>query len=165
MRAIKTRIMMLSMIVLITGLSAGLVQGQIVTSPQDNPQGPARKGIAQTNPGFNMFRGLDLTEEQRQQIVALYKQSRVDSKTYRHQLLPLHQQMMALKGSPSFDEAAVRAIATQEAQINIELNVIRARTESASYNVLTAEQKAKLEEFRKNRRGPGKGMMPRRLPG
>ena len=87
---------MLSMIVLITGLSAGLVQGQIVTSPQDNPQGPARKGIAQTNPGFVRFRGLDLTEEQKQQIVTLYKQSRVDSKTYRQQLLPLRQQMMAL---------------------------------------------------------------------
>jgi Spy/CpxP family protein refolding chaperone len=54
-----------------------------------------------------------------------------------------HKQMRTLEESPTFDEAAVRSLASQQAQAITELIVAKARTKSEMFAILTPEQKAK----------------------
>ncbi len=67
--------------------------------------------------------------------------------------------MRAAVEAKTFDEAAVRALIAKETQIMTELQVIRTRTENATYNLLTAEQKTKLTELHSHH-GPPRGGQP-----
>jgi Spy/CpxP family protein refolding chaperone len=58
-----------------------------------------------------------------------------------------HQAMKALEASGPFDEAKTRALATQNAQTMIELQVAHARMKSEIMQILTADQKAKLAQI------------------
>ena len=55
--------------------------------------------------------------------------------------------MQALEASGPFDEAKTRALATQNSQTMIELQVEHARIKSEMMQILTADQKAKLAQF------------------
>jgi len=55
--------------------------------------------------------------------------------------------MRALEASGPFDEAKTRALATQNAQTMIELQVQHARIKSEMVQILTADQKVKLTEI------------------
>jgi protein CpxP len=103
-------------------------------------------------PGFldhRLARILDLTDAQKEQIATLREQARAASETYRDQLPALHEQQRALTEAATFNEASFRALAGQIAPIHLEILVINTRTESATYNLLTADQKARLAEVRK----------------
>ena len=58
-----------------------------------------------------------------------------------------HQQLQQLVMSGSFDEAKVRALASQQTQNMTELTVQRARIASELYQVLTPDQKTKLADL------------------
>jgi Spy/CpxP family protein refolding chaperone len=62
-----------------------------------------------------------------------------------------HSAMSALEASGSFDEAKTRALATQNAQTMIELQVQHARIKSEMMQVLTPDQKAKLAQIEADR--------------
>jgi len=62
-----------------------------------------------------------------------------------------HSDMRALEASGPFDEAKTRALATQNAQTMIELQVQRARIKAEMMQVLTADQKAKFAQFEAKR--------------
>lgn len=103
-------------------------------------------------PGFldhRLARILDLTDAQKEQIATLREQAWAASETYRDQLPALHEQQRALTEAATFNEASFRALAGQIAPIHLEILVINTRTESATYNLLTADQKARLAEVRK----------------
>jgi Spy/CpxP family protein refolding chaperone len=59
------------------------------------------------------------------------------------QLADGHKQMRALEENAMFNEAAVRAAATQQAQTITELIVTKARIKSELFAILTTDQKAK----------------------
>ena len=59
--------------------------------------------------------------------------------------------MKALEASGPFDEAKTRALATQNAQTMVELQVEHARIKSQIMQILTADQKAKLAQIEANR--------------
>lgn len=101
-----------------------------------------------------MFRQLNLTDAQKQQIKTLREKQRTDSESYHDQLEGIREQMHPLVDAATFDEAAVRALLAKEAQLETELKLIRIRTDNAVFNVLTAEQKAKLDELRRNHMPP-----------
>ncbi len=62
-----------------------------------------------------------------------------------------HSAMNALEASGPFDEAKTRALATQNSQTMIELQVEHARIKSEIMQILTADQKAKLAQLEANR--------------
>lgn len=101
---------------------------------------------------------LNLTEAQKTQIKTIREQAEAAAKPYHDQLEPLHEQEAKLTHAATFDEAAVRALAVKVAQLETELHVIHARAENAIFNLLTPEQKVKLEELHKmmEERGPGR---------
>lgn len=118
---------------------------------QPGPGGPGGPG------GDRVFERLNLTDAQKQKIETLREQQRNESETHHEQLQGLREQMRAIVEASSFDEAAARTLLAKEAQAMTELNLIRLRTDNAIHNVLTAEQKAKLDELRRNQRGTGYG--------
>lgn len=106
------------------------------------------------------FAHLDLSDTQKEQLKALHEKARTDAEAYQGQLKPIRESLQAAVEAKAFDEAAVRALIAKEAQIMTELNVIRTRTENASYNLLTAEQKTKLAELREHHGPPRDGHPP-----
>lgn len=120
------------------------------------PQGPPRGPGGPQGPGGEerLFRELNLTDAQKEQIKTLREKQHTDAETYHEQLRQTREQMRAAIESATFDEAAVRALAVKEGQAVTELSVIGARTEAAIYQVLTAEQRAKLATMREQRRPP-----------
>lgn len=147
-------------------IALGLVFGAVgLTVAQDQFRGQRRHfdGPGFGGPRGGGFRGLDLSDSQKEQLKAIHQKAFESTKTYREQLRAIHQEMKTATANGVFNEAAVRAIAAKAAQVEVELHVINVRTRTEAYNILTPEQKAKMAEFeakraerRQNRRGPGK---------
>ncbi len=71
-----------------------------------------------------------------------------------------HEQLEAATANGRFDEGQVRAIAAQQGQAHADMVVEHERCKAKVYSVLTAEQRARLEELHRHhgpfkRRGPG----------
>jgi protein CpxP len=96
--------------------------------------------------GGRMFRHLDLSDAQRTQIKQIWTKEMPTIKPLFKQEMQSHEAMKQLIQSGTFDEAKAQEIATQGAQIHAQLEVQHARIASEAYQVLTAEQKAKLAQ-------------------
>src|SRR5689334_20820456 len=90
-----------------------------------------------------MTKDLDLTDAQQAQVKDLLDKQKTSMKPLFQQLGQGHQQMMQLVQSGNFDETKARQIATQQAQIRIEMDVQMARTGSQIFQLLTPDQKTK----------------------
>ena len=66
-------------------------------------------------------------------------------------------QIDAATANGQFDEAVVRSLASQQAQLQADQMVDHLRIHSKLYSLLTAEQKAKADELMKQHGGPGHG--------
>lgn len=101
---------------------------------------------------------LDLTSAQQDQIKAIWAKEKTAVQPLMQQMKQYHSQMQQLTANGAFDEAKVRALATQQAQVQVEMAVQHARIKSEMVQVLTADQKTKLANFeakRAARRGQG----------
>jgi len=122
--------------------------------PGGGPRGP--HGPHAGNLVEHLSRALDLTDAQKAQVKQIEDALRENTKS-------LHEQVAKPGGGPldgfkdGFDEAAVRSAAQARAAVHVELEVAHARAMSQIYSLLTAEQKAKLAELRKQfeQRRPG----------
>lgn len=145
----------LFMTALFVGLfSFGAAQAQGPAGAGQRP--PAGPGGGQGGPE-QFARLLGLTDAQKAQIKTIHEQAETASKPYHEQLEPLHEQMRTLTHAATFDEAAARALLTKMSQLETELHLIHARTENAIYNLLTPEQKARLDELHKMMEGREQG--------
>jgi periplasmic protein CpxP/Spy len=103
-----------------------------------------RAGMGHELPFFALH---DLTDAQRTQIKQIFQSSRTATKPLMLQEHQSHQAMMQLITGGSFEEAKAQAIASQEAQTHVQLEVEHAKVVSQAYQVLTAEQKTELNEI------------------
>jgi protein CpxP len=92
-------------------------------------------------------RKLDLTDAQRAQVKDIMTKEKPTIQPMILQMAQGHQQLQQLVMSGAFDEAKVRALATQQTQNMTELTVQRARIASELYQVLTPDQKTKLTDL------------------
>jgi protein CpxP len=99
----------------------------------------------------HMFNRLDLTSAQHDQVKAIWAKEKPTLQPLMQQMRQNHSAMIALEASGSFDEAKTRALATQNAQTMIELQVQHARIKSEMMQVLTPDQKAKLAQIEADR--------------
>ena len=103
---------------------------------------------------------LNLSDAQMQQARALHEQARTDSEKYFEQLESADEQLKAVVQAASFNEEQARQLLADKAKALTELEMIRLRTDSAVYNLLTAEQKTSLAQLEQelpdfHRRGHG----------
>jgi periplasmic protein CpxP/Spy len=93
---------------------------------------------------------LNLSDAQQAQIKATLQKEHGTIKPLMQQL---HQTEAQLKQFElgAYDEAKVRALASQQAQTQIELTVQKTRIHSELFQLLTPDQQTKMKEFEANR--------------
>jgi len=95
----------------------------------------------------HMLRQLDLTVDQKAQVKAIWEKEKPTMQPLMQQMRQNHESMKALEAGGTFDEAKTRALATQNSQTMVELQVEHARIKSEIMQILTPEQKAKMEQI------------------
>lgn len=108
---------------------------------------------------------LSLTDEQKKQIQTLQENARAASKVYFEKLQVVQEKIKDTTEGEAFDEAEARRLLKTRGEIQIELEIIRLKTDSAVYNLLTAEQIARLDLMKQQRPSrdefpPRDGMRP-----
>ena len=117
----------------------------------------AAAAIAQGPHGFgsdgdfhHMLRQLDLTSDQHAQVKAIFEKEKPTLEPLMQQMHQNHAAMSALEAAGPFDEVKTRALATQNSQTMIELEVEHSRIKSEVMQILTPEQKTKLAQIEAN---------------
>lgn len=90
---------------------------------------------------------LDLTDAQQTQVKQILAKDKPTLAPLVQQMVQGHQQMRQLIESGAFDESKARTLASQQTQTMTELAVQKARMQSDLYQILTADQKTKLDQF------------------
>ena len=113
-------------------------------------QGP--HGFGGPGGGFHrMLKQLDLTSDQHSQVKAIFEKEKPTLQPLMQQMHQNHEAMKALEASGPFDEAKTTALATQNSQTMIQLQVEHARIKSEIMQILTPDQKTKLAQIEANR--------------
>ena len=73
--------------------------------------------------GGRMFKALDLTDAQKEQMKAIKQASRENTKSLREQMKTNRQQLQQLTENGQFDEGSVSAIAQQQGQLHAQMIV------------------------------------------
>jgi periplasmic protein CpxP/Spy len=117
----------------------------------------AAAAIAQGPHGFgsdgdfhHMLRQLDLTSDQHAQVKAIFEKEKPTLEPLMQQMHQNHAAMSALEAAGPFDEVKTRALATQNSQTMVELEVEHSRIKSEVMQILTPEQKTKLAQIEAN---------------
>jgi len=97
--------------------------------------------------GPRMMDMLDLSDAQQTQIKQIYQSGKASLKPLWSQERESRLAMIKLVTSGAFDPAKATAIATQESQVRAQLEVEHAKLAAQAYEVLTTDQKTKLNEF------------------
>jgi Spy/CpxP family protein refolding chaperone len=141
----------------VLAVGALLLMAIVGFSQHGGPQGPPPPGRGfhggPGGPGADLLghlsRELNLTDEQKAQIKKIADSAEESTKALREQMRSLHESQPDPLSGGTFDEAAVRAAAQARANVQVELEVAHARVMSQVLAVLTPEQKAQLNERRK----------------
>lgn len=100
---------------------------------------------------LSMFRGLSLSEQQKQDIKALFKQVKQDNSIYRADVQLSLQEMQYVMEAPQWDQGAASQLISQHAVKMTQAKLNMAKTKHAAYQLLSSEQKALLEEKQANK--------------
>lgn len=108
---------------------------------------------------------LDLTDTQQAQVKAILAKEKPTFLPLVQQVEQGRRQLRQITQSGNFDEAQARALVASQSQNITELIVQKARVEAELFQVLTPEQKTKLNEFMdKRERRSMKHMQPQSQP-
>ena len=115
----------------------------------------------------HMSRELNLTDEQKQQVKAIMESVESSAQGIHAKLEETHKQLEAATANGQFDEAQVRTLANQQAQLEADMMVEHLRAKAKVFAILTPEQRVKAEEMHQRmgphrREGPPDG--PRQPP-
>jgi periplasmic protein CpxP/Spy len=147
-------------------LAGSIVFAQTTTPDQSNPQGTRterrsggkhkghRWGGMRRGGGF--FRQLNLTEDQKAKMKQIRQSFAEENKPLREQLRAKRQELRQASEGGTFNEALATQKLTEMASLQAKLMGERQRLHQEMLSVLTAEQKAQLEQSKaqfKTRRG------------
>lgn len=151
----KKRLMLTTLLTLI--LTAGVALGTAFAAPG----GGRAPGHGRDGDRFlqRMAVVLNLSADQQSRIETILASERQATEPLREALRASRDQLRALTQATTFDEGAVRELASSQAQTRTELIVAHARARNQIHNLLTPEQQAQAERLRAlggkhGRRGP-----------
>lgn len=90
---------------------------------------------------------LNLTDDQKVQVKQIFETEKATIKPLMRQEMASRQQMIEIVTSGAFDQGKASAIATQESQTHIQLEVEHAKIASQIYGLLSSDQKAKVAQI------------------
>jgi len=105
----------------------------------------------------HMSQVLGLTDAQKTQAKAIFEAQRPIEEERHTKLEAIHKQIEDATANGQFDEAVVRPLAQQEAQLHADEMIDHMRLHSKLFSLLNDEQKAKAAEMMKQHGGPGRG--------
>ena len=105
----------------------------------------------------HISQALSLTDAQKEQVKAAFEAQRPIEEQRHAKLDEIRKQIDAATANGQFDEAVVRPLASQQAQLQADEMVDHLRIHSKLYSLLTPEQKVKADEMMKQHGGPGRG--------
>ncbi len=117
--------------------------------------GRGGKGGGHGGMGPNMFQQLNLTAQQKQQLEQLHAQFAESARPVKEQLRQKHQQMMTLWQAPNPDRAAILALHVEMDKLRAQLREAHVDLRLACLQLLTPEQRTKMNELMQ--KGPHKG--------
>ena len=101
--------------------------------------------------GGGMFRGVELTDEQKTRLKELRQGFGERTKSLREQLHAKRQELRQAESGTTFNEALATQKLTETASLQAKLMAESFRLRQESLSVLTAEQKAQLEQRKQQR--------------
>jgi len=145
MKSIRFRLLIAAMAVL---LSSVIAKSQTTTDAPPPPMHGHGYGMHGQMMGF-FGKALNLTDEQKAQMKTIMQKEHPSMKPLMQQQHLVDQQLRQyVEGA--YDEAKVRTLATQKAQIQVELTVAQTRIHNQLYQLLTTDQQAKLKQMEAN---------------
>ena len=123
-------------------------------------QGHMGQGGMRGGPGDmveHISKELNLTDAQKEQVKAAFDAQRAVEEERHAKLDEIRKQIDAATANGQFDEATVRPLANQQAQLMVDSMVDHMRMHAKLYSLLNAEQKAKADQMMKEHGGPGRG--------
>ena len=135
-------------------LAASIAVAQTVTTNQDNGQGARKEWRGRGGKGHGMrgmraggfFRGLNLTEDQKAKMKQIRESFATTNKPLHEQLRAKRQELRQASEGGTFNEALATQKLTEIAPLEAKLMATRASMHQEMLSVLTAEQKAQLEQ-------------------
>jgi Spy/CpxP family protein refolding chaperone len=147
MKSIHLRLLIATLAVLL-GTTIGKSQTATNTPPPTRVH-THQYGMHRHGMGF-FPRSLNLTDAQHAQIKAILEKERPVMKPLFQQSRQIDQQLRQF-AEGTFDEGKVRTLATQKAQVEVELAVQKTRIHNELFQLLTTDQQAKMKEIEANR--------------
>ncbi len=125
------------------------VEGQEKQRGERGHRGGGRRGGKHFGGGGRgMFRGVELTDEQKTRLQQLRQEHSERTKGLREQLRAKHEEMRSANDGATFNEALVAQKLTEAATLQAKLMGEEFRLRQESLSVLTAEQRTQLEQRR-----------------
>src|SRR5271169_654291 len=145
MKSIRFRLLIAAMAVL---LSSVIAKSQTTTDAPPPPMHGHGYGMHGQMMGF-FGKALNLTDDQKAQMKTIMQKEHPTMKPLMQQQHLVDQQLRQYV-EVAYDEAKVRTLATQKAQIQVELTVAQTRIHNQLYQLLTTDQQAKLKQMEAN---------------
>jgi Spy/CpxP family protein refolding chaperone len=145
MKSIRFRLLIAAMAVML---------GSVIAKSQTSPDAPPPQPMHDHGHGFGMeghrmeffAKYLNLTDDQKAQMKAVMQKEHPAMSPLFQQSHQIEKQLRQYVEGP-YDEAKVRALATQKAQAEVELTVAQTRVHNELYQLLTTDQQAKMKDF------------------
>jgi len=152
-------------ILVIAGIAVLVIGATIFALAQGHPdKGERMRGGGPQEMIEHISRELNLTDAQKEQVKTILEAQRATEEERHTKLDDIRKQIDAATANGQFDEAQVRPLANQQAQLMADEMVDHLRMHSKLYSLLTTEQRAKADEMMKKhgepRHGPGFGHGP-----
>ena len=145
-------------ILVIAGIAALVIGATIFALAQGHPgMGEKMRGGGPGDMVEHMSRELNLTDAQKEQVKAILEAQHATEVERHAKLDDIRKQIDAATAKGQFDEATVRPLANQQAQLMADEMVDHLRLHSKIYDLLTAEQRTKADQMMKMHGGRGHG--------
>jgi Spy/CpxP family protein refolding chaperone len=144
MKSIRFRFLVAALAVL---LGSAIAKSQTADAPP--PMRGHEFGMEGHMMGF-FAKYLDLSDAQREQMKAIMQKERPTLQPLMQQLHQMEAQLKQYEEG-TYDEAKVQPLVAQQAQTMVQLKVQETRIHNELFQLLTADQQAKMKEFEANR--------------
>ncbi|MBV9181903.1 MAG: Spy/CpxP family protein refolding chaperone [Acidobacteria bacterium] len=142
---VKTVSVIFSGMVLTFALSATLALAQTEASPHHRHHG---MGAWMWGPEIGLpLHRLNLTDDQKAQVRQIFQTEKSNLQPLMQQEFQLHQRMLQLVTGDNFDSGKAAALASEETETHVQLEVEHAKIASQMYQLLSSDQKAMVADM------------------
>lgn len=133
----------------VTIMSLMLCGGAMMSYAQGPGPGGPGWGMHEHGPMGHMFRDLDLTDAQHQQVKALMDANKTAMHSLILQMMQNRLAMLQATANGAYNQAAIQTLVSREAQLEVQMKMQHQALEHQIYTqVLTADQQAKFNQQR-----------------